>query len=295
MKINVCFRCAALVLIVLVELVSGCRFGENLRQDRPRLAAGVVMRDVTFYSAALGREMPYRVLLPEMRAGRKFPVVYLLHGNGGDFHDWSNQSDVAQYAARGLILVMPEGHSSYFLNAAEKPKDRYEDYLVHDLTADVEARFPAQRNRTGRALVGVSMGGFAAAKIAFSHPDEYVFVGALSPPIDVPKRKFTWKRAGQWWGFRSIFGPMDSPERKDRDPFELAKLADTRAIPYIYLTAGEQEPLLEPDRRFAARLQQRGFAFSFHTMPGGHDWGEWDRQIPGCFAGLFHFMAVGTV
>jgi len=48
----------------------------------------------------------------------------------------------------------------------------------------------------------------------------------------------------------------------------------------------EKEALLEPNKRFVGRLKARGFAYEFHTKPGGHDWDEWDTQIPGCFEGL---------
>ena len=64
------------------------------------------MRDVTFHSAALNRDMHYRVILPATIAkGTKLSVVYLLHGGNGSFRDWSNYSDVARFAERGLILV----------------------------------------------------------------------------------------------------------------------------------------------------------------------------------------------
>lgn len=251
----------------------------------------MVMRDVKFFSAALGREMSYRVFLPASAApGEKFSVVYLLHGNGGDFLDWSNQSNAAEYAAKGMVLVMPEGGSSYFLNAAERPRDRYEDYLVHDLVADVEARFPVERDREHRAVVGVSMGGFAAIKMGLSHPEEFVFVGAMSPPVDVPERRFTLRRAGQWLGFREIFGPMGSEARRARNPFVLVQSANPGATPFIYLTAGEEEALFEPDRSFAARLKQRGFDFEFYSRPGGHDWNDWNGQILGCFHKLFETL-----
>jgi S-formylglutathione hydrolase len=192
-----------------------------------------------------------------------------------------------------LILVMPDGNSSYFMNAVEKPKDKYEDYVIRDLIADVESRFPARPGRTNRAIVGVSMGGFAAVTLALRHPDMFVFAGAISPAIDVPERRFTWKRASQWLRFRSIFGAWASPERDARDPFVLLRSAKPESTPYIYLSAGEQEPLREPIQRFALRLQAVGFAYEFHTRPGGHDWTEWDAQIPGCFAILFSVMGKG--
>jgi len=202
---------------------------------------------------------------------------------------------VARYAAPSggherLILVMVDGGSSYYMNAAAKPEDKYEDYLVHDLIADVEARFPAAKSREKRAVVGVSMGGFAAVKLALSHPELFVFAGAISPAIDVPSRRFSLRRWGQSMRFRSIFGPENSEPRRNCDPFILVTSADVTRTPYLYLTAGDREALLEPNRRFAARLKQRGFSYEFHTKPGGHDWGEWDSQIPGCFESLLEHL-----
>ena len=279
-----------MVCAVLTVFLSGCSPDEETRKhpDIAHVTAGVGMRDVRFYSAALGREMPYRVFVPEEReAGQKFPVVYLLHGRGADFTDWSNNSDVSAYALRGVILVMPEGNSSFYLNAAKIPRDKYEDYLVHDLVKDVERRFPALSGRTHRSIVGISMGGFGAVAMALRHPEMYVFAGALSAAIDVPERRFSFKRMGQWWLFRGILGPMGSEARAQRDPFALVKTVDPRTAPYLYLTVGDKEPLLEPNRRFARLLKARGFACEFHVKPGGHDWGEWGAQIPGVFDRLY--------
>jgi poly(3-hydroxybutyrate) depolymerase len=98
-----------------------------VRPDHPRIADGVEMRDVRFYSGALGRQMNYRVFLPaHIPSGQKLFSVYLLHGAYNDFRSWSNFSDVSQFARDGFLLVMPEGGaSSYFLNAVEAPKERF--------------------------------------------------------------------------------------------------------------------------------------------------------------------------
>jgi putative tributyrin esterase len=272
-------------------LLAGCHSAPPPLEDHPRQAPGVTMQDVSFFSAALKRQMPYRVFLPtKVAAGQRLPVVYLLHGCGGGVRDWSNYSDVAQYAATektgGLILVIVAGECSYYMNAALKPEDKYEDYLENDLISDVEARFPAAKGRANRAVIGVSMGGFAAVKLALTRPDLFVFAGAISPAIDVPSRRFTIKRTGQYLRFRTIFGAWGSESRRSRDPFILVQSVNPAATPYLYLTAGEQEPLLDPNRRFASRLHERHFAYEFHTKPGGHDWNEWDQQIPGCFESL---------
>jgi S-formylglutathione hydrolase FrmB len=249
------------------------------------------MQDVTFYSPALARQMPYRVFLPaNLAPTQKLPVVYLLHGGGANFRSWSNDSDVSRYASRGLILVMPEGDESYYMNEVESPGEKYEDYITKDLIADVERRFPARNDRAGRAIVGISMGGFAAVKYAFSHPELFAFVGALSPSIDVPFRRYSFRRLGQWWKFRTIFGLTGSKERAARDPSTLIRTANAKAIPFIYMTAGQQEPLLGPDRQFAALLKRYGINSEFHTESGGHDWSQWNAQIPGCFESLMQHL-----
>ncbi|HTW46641.1 MAG TPA: hypothetical protein VMD92_01765 [Acidobacteriaceae bacterium] len=66
----------------------------------------------------------------------------------------------------------------------------------------------------------------------------------------------------------------------------LVESADPARMPYLWLAAREQEALLGPNRRFATDLKKRVFRFEFHTAPGGHDWQQWNEQIPGLFASL---------
>jgi S-formylglutathione hydrolase FrmB len=239
--------------------------------------------------------MPYRVFFPtNLPPSEKLPVVYLLHGGGGSYRSWSNDSDASHYALKGLILVMPDGDESYFMNEVESPREKYEDYITKDLIADVERRFPARTDRAGRAIVGISMGGFAAVKYAFSHPELFIFVAALSPSIDVPFRHYNVRRLGQWWKFRTIFGPAGSKERAARDPSTLIRTANVQATPFIYLTAGQQEPLLAPNRQFAAVLKRHGIEYEFYTEPGGHNWSQWNAQIPGCFSSLLQHLGMSA-
>jgi S-formylglutathione hydrolase FrmB len=244
------------------------------------------MQDVTFYSTSLQRNMPYRVVLPKTISGGKLPVIYLLHGGGGGFRDWTNYSDVAQFAETGFMLVMPEGSSSYYTNSATIPKDRYEDYIIQDLIADVGSRFPAKSDREDRAIIGVSMGGFGAVKIGLDHPDLFSFVGGISSAIDVPRRPFSIKRASQYSHHRSIFGPWGSESRQNSDPFVAASKLDAKRAPFFYLTCGEQEGLLPANRQFAEQLRKHNLEYVFLPGPGGHDWNQWNRRLPDLFQSL---------
>ena len=230
------------ILFAALACSNACSTAAPERAEHPRLTPQVTMRDEVFHSAALHREMRYRVIWPTSIAPeRKLPAVYLLHGAGADWRDWSNDSDVAQQAEAGLILVMPQGDYSYYVNAAGRPADRYEDYIVQDLIADVEANFPAASGRSNRAIVGVSMGGFGAIKLALSHPGIYAFAGALSPAIDAPRRSFSFRRFQQSWEFRAIFGPSGGEARRRRDPFLIARDVPAAQAPYIFLSCGDGE------------------------------------------------------
>ena len=285
-------RRAKVLLIVVLLASAGCRRKDTTQQpDHPRLTPSVTFRDVTFRSAALNRDMQYRVVLPRGEApGERLPVVYALHGGGGGFKEWTNDSDVAHFAESGLILVMPEGNSSYYTNAVNPPQDRYEDYIIGDLILDVESKFPVATGRSKRAIIGISMGGFGAVKLALRHPDLFAFVGGMSSAIDVPRRAFSVKRLQQSRHYSSIFGSAGSQTRRDNDPFVLARTADPNDAPYFFLTCGEQEGLLPANREFAAVLAQRHFLNEFHTVPGSHDWNQWNAWLPTLFRSLAEHM-----
>lgn len=277
-----------LAAFCVLLFLSGCTKGREAQYiDRPRLTPNVTLRDVTFYSTALNRDMPYRVILPtKIPVEKKLPVVYLLHGRGENFRSWSNNSDVAQFAEQGLILVMPEGRASYYTNSVKHPQDRYEDYIAHDLLSEVESRFPAAKDRAHRAVVGVSMGGFGAVKLAFDHPDLFAFAGAMSAAIDVPSRRFSWRRLQQSLVFNAIFGTHGSDTRRQSDPFVFVTLVDPAIVPYLFLTCGRQESLLRPNKRFSQLLEQHRFPYEFHMVPGEHNWNQWNAMLPMLFRNL---------
>jgi len=242
------------------------------------------MQDITFHSPSLERDTTYRLIIPKViSTSQKMPIVYLLHGGGGNFREWSNDSDVGRFADQGFILVMPDGgDSSYYTNARVRPRDRFEDFIVKDLIVDAETRFPADPSR--RAIVGNSMGGFGAIKLALKFPGLYQFVGALSPAIDVPSRPFSIKRIGQYRQHEAIFGAWGSVTRRENDPFVLARNADTKKVPFMFITCGDQEGLLASNRQFAKLLAERYFHFEFHEEPGGHNWNQWNPLLSGIFS-----------
>ena len=182
---------------------------------------------------------------------------------------------------------MPEGESSYYVNAVSRPSDRFEDYIVKDLIADVESRFPIARGRANRAIGGVSMGGFGAITLGLKHPELFFFAGGLSSPLDVPSRPFSVKRIGQYRQHATIFGSWGSETRKVNDPLLLSQSADPATAPYFFLSCGDQEGLLSVNKKFARILQRRGCRYEFHAGSGNHDWNQWDDRLESLFSSLW--------
>jgi putative tributyrin esterase len=110
----------------------------------------------------------------------------------------------------------------------------YEDYIVHDLISDVESRLPVVPGRSNRAIVGISMGGFGAVKLALRQLDLFSFVGGISSAVDVPRRAFSIKRLQQSRHYDAIFGPAGSQTRRGNDPFVLLRTANPEAAPYFF-------------------------------------------------------------
>ena len=116
------------------------------------------------------------------------------------------------------------------------------------------------------------------------------FAGGLSPAVDVPSRPFSMRRIFQWRFHSSIFGPAGSQTRHDNDPFVLARSADPQVTPYLYVECGDQESLLPSNRALADLLAQRHFRYEFHIVPGGHDWAQWNKNLPGLFKSLLQHI-----
>jgi S-formylglutathione hydrolase FrmB len=254
------------------------------------------MEDVRFRSNALGHNVTYRVVLPATYPpNAKLPVVWLLHGAGDNHRSWTDKSGIAEVATHGVMLVMPDGENSYYVNSASRSNRRYQDYIIDEVIPDARRRFPvAATDREDNAIIGISRGGFGALVLALKHPQMFSFAGSLSGALDVPERRFRWRDPFTSLGIRRTFGPMNSPTRKQNDPFLLiANVQDEPQPTYFYLTCGEREVLLPPNRRFADILQQRRLYYTFETTSGGHNWNTWNRQLPGMETSLLeHFRII---
>ena len=239
------------------------------------------LRDASFHSASLSREMHYRVLLPANydAATQRYPTLVLLHGLYGDYKNWSTLTKLSKYArALNLIIAMPDAGNSWYVDSATVPADKYEDYIVQDFIQEIDAHYRTKPERSARAVAGLSMGGYAAVKFALKYPNLFSYVGGISAALgaagDLDETHPEFRD-----GLRKAFGETGNPVRQQNDVFPLLEGADIKALPYVYLDCGSGDMFLGVNRKFVGQLQQLKIPYEFHEMPGGHEWKYWDGAI----------------
>ncbi len=148
------------------------------------------MFDLVFQTADLSSTTTVRVLLPANYAAYpqgRYPVLYLLHGCCDNYRSWTNLGVEALTDGLPLIVVMPDGGPGGFYsdwyNFGRFGPPRWEDYHINHLIAWIDANYRTVANRGGRAIAGLSMGGFAMSYAA-RHPDLFVAAAAFSGAVD---------------------------------------------------------------------------------------------------------------
>jgi S-formylglutathione hydrolase FrmB len=249
-------------------------------------------RTIQFQSKLVGKPLPYRVILPvwyNPPAGKeqqRYPVLYLLHGLSGHHTNWLEKTKLINDALySNLIIVMPEGHDGWYTDSATVPSDKYESYVLKELIPDVERRFRTVERREGRAIAGLSMGGYGALKFGVKYPDKFAFVASMSGALDAAARtesdpRFAWEylRAS----IMQTFGASGSPTRAANDLHQLFRnLPQERiaSLPFIYLDCGTGDGFFTTNRDLANILLERKIPHEFRQLPGQHNWEYWGAQV----------------
>ena len=245
------------------------------------VATGAVVH-ASLASAALGKRRGYLVYLPpgyrrEAAAGRRFPVLYLLHGRPGLADNLIKAGRVAvdanvllhRHAIRPMIVVIPGGPQWADTEWADAGAGRYESFLL-ELVRDVDRRFATLADRRHRVLAGLSEGGYGAINVALRHLGTFGGVQSWSGYYVAP-------HAGAFAHASAAELAANSPAAYvDRLAPEIRRLG-LRA----YLYAGNETPRDDVALRvFAARLRAAGARVGWGIFRGGHDWALWRAQMP---------------
>lgn len=299
--------------------ILGCSVGASADEKLERLEGAELghigmnklpVYDVTFHSESLAREMHINVVLPNGYADSKiaYPVLYLCHGFTSNYHEFVNIG-VPEYLNRfDMIVVMVDVGNSFYVNWAQSDDGRsykFADHVCEDVIGYVDKNYRTIASRKGRAINGISMGGFGAISLGLSHPDLFCSIASHSGALNMADRARarlgrdsdkSWmermkKDETRYLGI-DIDGFSTFVERTpvgkqfltvediDKvDPFKLVLEVPKDTLPHIYLDCGYQDFLIKPTQDFAKLLMENKIPFQLGQSEGKHEEDYWGREV----------------
>jgi enterochelin esterase-like enzyme len=238
---------------------------EGFDKARENIAHGKIER-VEYDSTTVGNKRKTLVYLPPgYSADTKYPVLYLLHGIGGDEEEWHRGGHpeiildnlIADKKAVPMIVVLPNGRAQPNdraegnVFAAAPAFGKFEQDLLKDLIPFIESKYSTKTDRQSRALAGLSMGGGQSLNFGLGHLDTFAWIGGFS---SAPNTK--------------------SPEQLVPDPAEA-----TRMLKLLWISGGDHDGLLNIGQRTHAYLKEKNVPHIWHLDSGGHDFNVWKNDL----------------
>ena len=230
---------------------------------------GSVVRDITIDSQILGTQMKYSVYLPEGYDGQTtLPVLYMLHGYGDDQNSWLDKGDLAALTSNAItngevgkmVVVTPDAKQTFYCNGYQDGM-AYEDYFFQELLPTIEAMFNVGKDKSKRAVGGLSMGGYGTLYYAVKHPEMFCCAYAMSPATYISET---------------------TPNL-----FELYPAANAAELPELTIEVGtEDATVYESCAAFNAWVLSGIPSIQYIERAGVHDWAFWKGCYPKFLAKL---------
>ena len=240
----------------------------------------------SFQSAILNRSFEYSVYRPTPAVrNTRYPVLYLLHGAGGDAESWSRHGRIrevadrliASGALRPMIIVMPGAGECWWVDTSAC---KIESAFWQELEPIVAARSDVMSGRGARSVAGVSAGGYGALRQVLTHPERFSVAALLSPAIyaDTPPER---SKARSNSAFLDADGGFDATLWQSRNyPRLLAAYREAKFAVPLYITVGDRDVYGLASE--ASRLHQlvalhQNDDVQLRILDGDHNWQFWSR------------------
>ncbi|KAA8482467.1 enterochelin esterase-like enzyme [Arcticibacter tournemirensis] len=204
---------------------------------------------------------------PGFSKSKKYPVLYLLHGIGGDEKEWFNQGKpqiildnlYSEKKIQPMIVVLPNGRAMKDDGATGNimAPDKVEAFaifekdLLNDLIPFIEGKYPVKEERENRAIAGLSMGGGQSLNFGLGNLDKFAWVGGFS---SAPNTKV--------------------PEQLVPSPEEARK-----KLKLLWISCGDNDNLMSFSERTHDYLIRENVPHVFYVEPGGHDFKVWKNDL----------------
>ncbi len=237
---------------------------------------GTVFR-IWYDSPALGLERRMTVYTPAgyETSGKRYPVLYLLHGMGGDEEAWISlgrtaqilDNLIAQGKAKPMIVVMPNGNASQEAAPGESsrgmvpptmqlPKTMEGSYeqAFPEIVKFIDKNYRTIKSKSGRAIAGLSMGGFHSLHISKQYPDMFNYIGLFSAAI-MPNKE--------------VSSPIyENMEGKLKVQFD-------KNLALYWIAIGKTDFLYKANEEYRKLLDEKGYKYTYYESDEGHIWKNW--------------------
>jgi S-formylglutathione hydrolase FrmB len=233
---------------------------------------------VLIMSRSMNRKIRNLVITPDSYSaqGKAYPVLYLLHGAGGNQKDWINKApEIKDYSDKyNMLIVCPDGgKTSWYFDSPVDPTMRYETYMTSELVVFIDSGYNTIKGRAGRAITGLSMGGHGAFYLTFRHPDIWGAAGSMSGGVDFRPFPGNWdlsKRLGEY---------SKVPENWDKNVvINLLDLIRGNPLKLIF-DCGVDDFFYTVNRNLHQKMLEYKIPHDYIERPGKHTWDYWQNSL----------------
>jgi putative tributyrin esterase len=206
---------------------------------------------------------------------KQFPLIYLLHGWSGSYHQWNDIMDCQSYADRyGFVIVCPDGlFDSWYINSPAIRESQYADFFFMDLMPFVAKKF--QVDSENIFITGLSMGGHGALYLFEQKPERFRSAGSLSGVLDLSKSRHEY-RISDYLGLKN-----DLSDEKILKAYSVAGNIEkiTNSGKEIIFSCGTADPFYRVNNEFRIKCDENKIRETYILSPGTHDYAYWKSAI----------------
>lgn len=232
---------------------------------------------VNVQSLAMKKDIPALVILPDSHANSdaRYPVIYLLHGFGGNYKTWFDiKPNLPQIAnEKGVIFVLPDGATSWYWDSPVNENLKYETFTATELVNYVDQNFKTVKSPKARAITGLSMGGQGAMFLALNHPDTFGAAGSTSGGVDIrpfPKN----------WDMAKNLGDYENNKQRWDEFAIIEKVSNLKPnVLAIIFDCGTEDFFFKVNENLHNKLLQMKIPHDYISRPGVHNGKYWENSI----------------
>ncbi len=230
------------------------------------------------FSDSMQKDIKSVVILPDAyESGKNFPVVYLLHGYGGNYADWVNKApEIKELADEySFIIVCPDGgKGSWYWDSPIDERFQYETFVAKELVEWVDKNYKSLASREGRAITGLSMGGHGALYLALKHQNVFGAAGSTAGGVDIRSFPKNWDMEAR------IGSYAKNPRRwEEHTVIKMLHLLTPNSLQLI-IDCGTSDFFNLVNLKLHEEMLLRNIEHTFISQPGAHNWAYWQKSIP---------------